>query len=93
MSSSTMMAAQAATGAGPWVPVRQIRDKRTFQVTITGVATVTLEGSNDGVNAITLQPNIKASAGYEDDAPWNYMRANVTSYASGTVTAVMGEKA
>lgn len=92
MSASTMMAAQAATGAGAWVPVRQIRDLRTFQVTITGVATVALEGSNDGVNAVPLQANIKASAGYEDAAPWNYMRANVTSYASGTITVVMGER-
>ena len=92
MSSAILMAAQAATGAGAWVPVRMIRDKRTFQVTVTGTATVAIEASNDGVNAVTLQSGISASAGYEDDAPWNYMRANVTAYTSGSVTVAMGEK-
>lgn len=93
MSSSTLMAAQAATGAGPSIPVRMIRDKRTFQVSITGAAVVSIEGSNDGSNWITLQGSISSSTGYEDDAPWNYVRANVTSYTNGTVTVVMGEKA
>lgn len=93
MSASTLMAAQNTTGAGPSTPVRMIRDKRTFQVTITGTAVVALEGSNDGSNWVTLQSGISSSAGFEDDAPWNNVRANVTSYTSGTVTVVMGEKA
>lgn len=92
MSSSTLMAVQAATGAGASTPVRMIRDKRTFQVTINGIATVAIEGSNDGANWIMLQPGITSSTGYEDDAPWNFVRANVTSYTSGSVTVVMGEK-
>lgn len=93
MSSSTLMAAKAATGAGASTPVRMIRDKRTFQVTIIGTATVAIEGSNDGNNWVTLQSGVTSSSGFEDDAPWNYVRANVTSYTSGTVTVVMGEKA
>lgn len=92
MSSSTLIAAKTSTGAGTATPVRMIRDKRTFQVTVTGVAVVAIEGSNDGNNWITLQAGITSSAGFEDDAPWNYVRANVTSYTSGSVTVVMGEK-
>lgn len=92
MSASTLMAAQTATGAGASVAVRAIRDKRTFQVSISGTATVALQGSNDNTNWVTLQGGITASGGFEDDAPWNFMRANVTAYSSGSVTVVMGEK-
>lgn len=93
MSSTTLISAKTTTGAGDWVPVRAIRDKRTFQVTVSGTATVAIEGSNDGVNPVTLQSGIVASAGFEDDAPWNYVRANVTSVSGGgSATVVMGEK-
>ncbi len=94
MSASTLIAAKTTTGPGASVPVRKIRDKRTFQVSINGVATVAIEGSNDNANWVTLLSGVTSSSGYEDDAPWNYVRANVTSYTSGNgVTVVMGEKA
>lgn len=77
------------TGAGQWVQTNG--DKRTFQVTIAGTASVSIEGSNDGVNAVTLKSGITASGGYVDDAPWAYVRANVVSETDGTVTVTMGE--
>ena len=83
---------QTAVGAGPATMVRNIDEPRTFQVTITGVATVSVEASNDGVNFIPLQAGITVSAGYTDDGAWGYVRANVTSYTSGSVTVVMGER-
>jgi hypothetical protein len=91
MSATTLTQNQAATGPGAWTKVRQTRDKRTFQVTITGTANVSIEGSNDGVNPVVLQSGISASAGYEDSAPWNYVRSNVTSIANGIVTVILGE--
>jgi hypothetical protein len=91
MSATTMTQNQAATGPGAWTKVRQTRDKRTFQITISGIATVSIEGSNDGVNAIVLQPGITSSIGYEDSAPWAYVRSNVTGYTSGLVTVILGE--
>lgn len=89
---STLTQAQAVAGPGPWIRVRNVEEARTFQVTIAGVATVAIEASNDGVNPIPLQVGIITSAGYTDDGAWGYVRSNVTSYTSGSVTAVMGER-
>lgn len=91
MSATTLTKDQAATGPGAWTKVRQTRDKRTFQITITGAAVVSIEASNDGINPIVLQSGIAASVGYEDSAPWSYVRSNVTGYTSGVVTVILGE--
>jgi hypothetical protein len=90
---ATLASAQAATGPGPWCRVRNVEEARTFQVTIAGVATVAIEASNDGINPIPLQVGVTTSAGFTDDGAWGYVRSNVTSYTSGSVTVIMGERA
>lgn len=92
MSATTLLHEQDATGSGGWIKVRKINDKRTFQVSISDTAGVTIEASNDGVNAVPLRAGITASAGFEDDAPWQYVRATVDSIDAGTVTVIMGER-
>lgn len=93
MSASTLVKDQAAPGVGQWVKVRNIKEERSIAITITGTASVTVEASNDGVNPVPLMSGITATSGYLDDGPWEYMRINVNSISSGTVTAVMGEQA
>jgi hypothetical protein len=84
------MQAQAVTGAGPWIPIDPGKS-RSVQVVITGTASVDIEASNDGVNAVpALQAGITASAGYVDSDPWLYIRANVKSISSGTVSVFVG---
>lgn len=69
-----------------------------FQATVTGTgavtATVTIEVSNDGVNAvgtamgtITLSGTTSHSDGFTSVAPWKYVRA-VTSNVTGTGATV-----
>jgi len=89
MATTTLMQNQGVTGPGNWVNINPAQS-RTIQVVITGTATVDIEVSNDGVNAIKIQTGITASGGYVDVDPWQYVRANVTSIASGTVSAIMG---
>lgn len=85
-----------ATGAG--APVTPRRSNVTFQATgmttaDAGAAGIDIEVSNDGTSwlvetsiALTLSTTA-ATAGYEMDAAWTYVRANVTSI-SGTGAAV-----
>jgi hypothetical protein len=91
MGTKALLQNVTTVGVSPWAPVTPGSLRHTFQVIISGAASVNLEGSNDGVNAVTLQSGIAASGGYTDNAPWQYYRANVTSISSGTVTVVMGE--
>jgi hypothetical protein len=86
-----------ADGTGTW----QYKDSpdASIQATATGTgsiaATVTLQCSNDGVNAIatslgviTLSGTTSASDGFiTQNAPWKYIRAVVSS-ASGTGLSV-----
>jgi hypothetical protein len=62
------------------------KGQRVSQVLITGTATVQMQASVDNDNWISLGDPITASGGYESEAPWPYMRANVTSYSSGAVS-------
>jgi hypothetical protein len=76
----------------------------TFQAVVTGTgtvtATVTIEYSNDGVNVlttvggtITLTGTTTASDGFtSSNAPWKYVRANVTAISGtgATVQVYMG---
>lgn len=70
----------------------------TIQATVSGTgavtATVIIDVSNDGVNAvatpagtITLSGTTSASDGFVTSSPWKYIRARVTSI-SGTNAAV-----
>jgi hypothetical protein len=81
---------QAVTGPGSWVAIDPSKP-RSVQLVISGTASVDIEASNDGVNAVpALQAGITASAGYVDSDPWLYLRANVKSISSGTVSVVVG---
>lgn len=87
-----------STGAQPWV----YKDSpySTFQATVTGTGAVTasinIEVSNDGVNAvatpmgtISLSGTTSASDGFTTAAPWKYVRANVTAISGTGATVVV----
>lgn len=70
----------------------------TFQATVNGTgaigATVVIQGSNDGVNAvataigtITLAGTTVFSDGFTTSAPWKWVRA-VVSAPSGTISSI-----
>lgn len=91
-----VMTGKLTTGAGAWI----YKDSpySAFQATVTGTgavtATVEIEVSNDGVNivdtvmgTITLSGTTSHSDGFTSEAPWKYVRANVTAI-SGTGATV-----
>lgn len=92
-----LMVDKLTTGAGDW----KYKDSphATFQATVTGTgvvtATVDIEVSNDGVNAvdtvagtITLSGTTVHSDGFTTQhSPWKYVRANVTAI-TGTDASV-----
>lgn len=93
----TLMTGQTSTGAGGW----KYKDSphSTFQAVVSGsgavTATVSIEVSNDGINAcstaagtITLSGTTSSSDGFTSQhSPWKYVRANVTAI-SGTGASV-----
>lgn len=81
----------STTLTGNWV--YKDAPKSALQVVSTAAATVTFEVSNDGTNALaTLLGTVTLAAagsdGFTTDAPWKYIRANVTAN-SGTVNVTM----
>lgn len=93
MPATTLVSSKTTTGPGDWVKIRRPELERTFQVSISGTATIDVEASNDGINPVPLASGLTASAGYQDDGSWSYVRVNVTAISGGSVTVVMGEKA
>lgn len=99
----TLLASATTTGAGEeFQPDLNVYHrpgaKRTFQATgsvasSTGSASVAVQVSNDGTNWLTLGTitlsltTSQSSDGFSSDAPWEYVRGNVTSI-SGTGAAV-----
>ena len=85
------------TGAGAWL--YKDSPETTFQAIVSGTgavtATVTIEVSNDGINAgttvmgtITLNGTTVTADGFTStSAPWKYVRANVTA-VTGTGATV-----
>lgn len=70
------------TPTGAW----QFKDapQSAFQVVATTAATVVIEGSNDGVNAVatalgTITLAGAGSDGFVTNAPWKFVRARVTA--------------
>ena len=104
ISTVALLAAATGTGAGsahePW------NHKRTFQADGTtsagaGAATILIQVSNDNSNWITMGTitltlaTTSSSDGFTSDAPWRYVRANVSAI-SGTDASVnvrMGNEA
>jgi hypothetical protein len=83
-----------ATGSWYWKDA----PKSAIQASVVGTgavsATIILEVSNDGVNAvstalgtITLTGTTSVSDGFTTDAPWKYLRARITA-VSGTGATV-----
>src|SRR5580693_6477862 len=98
---TTLLNAAAATGAGAFIQGDdRLPSFVTFQVTITGTATVTFQGNSDGtttyqtipVTSVAASPvtanTVTASGIYRCDLSAAQIRPNVTSYSSGTVTVV-----
>ena len=70
---------------------RCYQSKKSFQVLISDTATVQIQGSNNSVNWNTLSDGTLTASGYlHVDAPTPYVRAIVSSYASGTVSVILG---
>lgn len=101
----TILSGATATGVGSWVKLypKNSNYQVSYQAVVTGTgtvsATVDIEVSLDGTNALdTPMDTITCSAatttssdGFTSDAPWIYVRANVTAIlgtdAAVTVTA------
>lgn len=81
----TLLNAVVATGAGSGVPI----DGVPFSVVVTGIttATVAVQGSLDGTNFVTIGSALTADGTVSSTTPYKYIRGNVTSYTSGTITA------
>lgn len=84
------------TGTGTW----RYKDSpnATFQGVVTGTgavtATINIEYSNDGINAIsttggtiTLSGTTSSSDGFTSSSPWKFVRANVTTLTGTGATA------
>lgn len=91
----------AVTGTGAGTGFQAETAKRTFQATVTGTgaltATVKIQVSNDGTNyidlaTISLSGTTSATDGFSSDAPWRFVRGNVTALTgtSAAVTAFAG---
>jgi hypothetical protein len=101
----TLLSAVVATGASPWLAVDgAIGSSTVVELTFAGTATVTFQGTLDGVTANTIQAErldtgnfagtASASALYRiETAGMNAVRANVTVWSSGAVTAKAASQA
>ena len=76
------------TGAGTSFVAKWVKDK-TFQVSGTFVGTIKIQVSNDNANWIDLVETT-GTGGFENSAPWHYVRANCTAYTSGTIVVTIG---
>ena len=81
---TTLLNAVVATGASR--EVSPTGYQMTFQATIAGTATVTLQASLDGTNWNTIGTALTASGIVSFDAPYKFVRANCTAWTSGAVT-------
>jgi hypothetical protein len=99
---TTLLNAATATGAGAFIQGDdRLPSFATFQVTITGTATVTFQGNTDGtttyqtipVTSVAASPvtanTVTASGIYRCDLSAAQIRPNVTAYTNGTVTVVV----
>lgn len=91
----------ATTETGSWMNTAKGPSDRTFQGTVAGTgavsATIVIEVSNDGTNAITLgtitlSGTTSATDGFASQASWAFTRARVSAISgtSAAVTVVIG---
>lgn len=79
-----ILAVSSGTPTGPWM--YKDAPKSAIQVVATASATVVIEASNDGINAIntamgTVTLAGAGSDGFTTDASWKFIRARVTANA------------
>ena len=84
-----IMAAKTDTGAGT---AHRLPRNSTLQISGITTGTVTLEGSNDGVNYFTLSTDTSDNL-RQLDTPVVWTRANVTVDTSVSVTVTAGVEA
>lgn len=87
----TIVGASAA-----WLPVA---NNRSILITITGIASVAIEATNNVITGVTPSPLAAnwirlavtpVTRGFEINGAWKACRANVLSISSGTVTVILG---
>jgi len=87
-----------ATTVGPqeWYRLRQGEFKRLFQVSVSGTASVDIEATLDigdqYVLPVKIQTAVTTNAGFVDEDPWTYVRANIVSRTSGQVSVTLRER-
>lgn len=90
----TLLSAVAVTGAGASVDLTALARSLTFQVVTGGTAdpkcVVEFDGSLDGATWWSLGQQVGPGPFNNDQDVVQYVRANVISLASGTVTAYCG---
>lgn len=95
-SSKILLDAVTVTGASAaWLPVAA---NRSFQIIITGVATVRLQITNNVMTGVAPSPLAanwvtfaitSSTVVFENNSPHKAVRANVTSISSGSVTVIL----
>lgn len=99
---SQIIFSSTATGAGAWFRLHPNLRNVTFQALQTGTSVGTsvtssgfIEASNDGVNALATHPITIGLAGASPqsdgatlDAHWEYVRFNLNTISTGTVSCI-----
>lgn len=86
--SVTKIGVHGAIGAGDTYELRHGHNKA-FQVSGTFVGTIKIQVSLDASNWIDLVTT-SSTGGFENTAPWKYVRSNCSAYTSGTATVELG---
>lgn len=90
-----ILVSATTTTTGSWM--YKDAPNATYQATVSGTgavsATIVIDVSNDGVNAvttalgtITLSGTTSASDGFTTSAPWKYVRARITAISGTNAT-------
>lgn len=84
---TTLLSAVTATGSSSAVENAPLN--KVLQVFGTFVGTIHFEGSNDNSNFVSLG-NVTAAGKIANAEAWKYVRARVSAYTSGSITAILG---
>lgn len=85
---------EASSGAAISVPVKS----KTFSIDVSASGgsvdlTVTIKASHDGVtyrSIFSKAYTAAANEGYENNSPWPYIQASISSHSAGAATVIMG---
>lgn len=84
---TTLLAAVAALGSS--TSQQNVPLNKVLQVFGTFVGTVHLEGSNNNTDFVSLG-SVTAPGKIANAEAWKYVRARVSAYTSGSITAILG---